>query len=84
MTARLVGDAKTRFGGGSLDEYLSARGADAADEAVDMLIELLVAVPLVADSRDRVVAICEKNDDRSGGIADAIHALATLPEFQLC
>jgi hypothetical protein len=48
-----------------------------------LLIGLLVAVPLPAAAREGVIDICQKNPDRADGIADAIHALATLPEFQL-
>jgi uncharacterized protein (DUF1800 family) len=83
MTARILGDEKTRFGGGPIDEYFARQDAESPDQVVDLLIELLLAVPLPAAARDRLVDICHKNSDRAGGIADAIHALATLPEFQL-
>jgi uncharacterized protein (DUF1800 family) len=83
MTGRLLGDQKTRFRGGRLDEYFARQGAEAPEQVVDLLIGLLVAVPLPAAARERVIDICQKNPDRADGIADAIHALATLPEFQL-
>ena len=47
MTARLIGDEKTRFGGGKLDEYFGRLGAEKPDQVVDLLIELLLAVPLL-------------------------------------
>jgi uncharacterized protein (DUF1800 family) len=40
MTARLIGDAKTRFRGGRLDEYFVHLGADAADQAIEALATL--------------------------------------------
>ena len=83
MTARILGDDKTRFGGARIDEYFARQGMDSSEGVVDLLIELLLAVPLPALARERLVDICHKNPDRAGGIADAIHALATLPEFQL-
>jgi uncharacterized protein (DUF1800 family) len=83
MTARILDDEKTRFGGGPLDEYFARQGAESPEQVLDLLIELLLAVPLRAEARDGVIDICRKNADRARGIADAIHALATLPEFQL-
>jgi len=83
MIARLVGDEKTRFGGGRLDAYFARLGADTPDGIVDVLIELLLAVPLAPEARDGLIEICRKNPDRARGIADAIHALATMPQFQL-
>jgi Protein of unknown function (DUF1800) len=83
MTARMIGDENTRFGGGKLDQYFARLGASRPDQVVDLLIELQLAVPLPPDSRNGLIEICRKNPDRTGGIADAIHALATMPEFQL-
>jgi len=83
MVARILGDAKTRFGGGKLDEYFSRLGANEPEQVIDALSDLLLAVPLPASSRSGLVEICRGNGDRASGIADAIHALTALPEFQL-
>ncbi len=83
MTARMIGDQNTRFGGGKLDEYCARLGANGPDQVVDLLIDLQLAVPLPPSSRDGLIEICRKNPDRAGGVADTIHALATLPQFQL-
>ena len=83
MTARLISDEKTRFGGVRLDEYFARMEADRPDQVVDVLIDLLLAVPLPTPSRDGLIEICRKNPDRARGCADAIQVLATLPEFQL-
>jgi len=83
MTSRLIGDEKTRFGGGPLDEYFGRLGADRPGQVVDLLGDLLLAVPLRPASRDGLIELCRRNPDRARGIAETIHALATLPEFQL-
>jgi uncharacterized protein (DUF1800 family) len=83
MTARLIGDERTRFGGGRLDDYFARLGADRPDQVVDLLINLQLAVPLSSPSRDGLIEICRKNPNQARGCADAIHALAALPEFQL-
>jgi hypothetical protein len=84
MIARMMADENTRFGGGKLDEYFARLGASGPEQVVDRLGGLQLAVPLPSSSRDALIEICRKNSDRAGGVADAIHALATLPEFQLC
>ena len=83
MMTRVIGDEKTRFGGGELDEYFGRLGANKPDQIIDVLVELLLAVPLPPSSRDSLIEICDKNANRARGIGEAIHALAALPEFQL-
>ncbi|HEY4235171.1 MAG TPA: DUF1800 domain-containing protein [Lacipirellulaceae bacterium] len=83
MTARLVGNDKTRFGDGTLDEYIARLGTGGPEQAVDLLSNLLLAVPLPPPSRESLIGICRKNANQSRGVAEAVHALATLPEFQL-
>jgi uncharacterized protein (DUF1800 family) len=84
MAARLLGDSKMRFGGGALDEYFSRLDARAPDEIVDSAAQLLLAVPLSTERRERIVEVCGDNDDRARGIAEAIRTLAALPEYQVC
>jgi uncharacterized protein (DUF1800 family) len=83
LTSRLMGDEKSRFSGGKLDEYFSHQGADKPEQLVDLLVSLLLAVPLPAKSRDGLIEICRANPNRARGCEETIHALATLPEFQL-
>jgi hypothetical protein len=68
------------FSGGKLDEYFSRHGAEKPEQAVDLLIQLLLAVPLSAKSRDGLIDICRANPNRARGCAEAIHVLATMPE----
>jgi hypothetical protein len=83
MIARLISDEKTRFGGMKLDEYFARLGADRPDHIVDLLIDLLIAAPLPANSRDGLIEICRMNPNKARSCAETIHALTTLPEFQL-
>jgi hypothetical protein len=83
MIGRLVTDDKTRFGGLKLDEYFARHGADGPEQVIDLLNNLLLAAPLPPASRDGLIEICRKNPNKARGCAEAIHALAALPEFQL-
>jgi uncharacterized protein (DUF1800 family) len=83
MMARLIGDAKTRFGGGKLDEYFERLGADKPAQIIDVLITLMLAMPLPSPARDRLVETCGNDANRARGIGKALRALAALPEFQL-
>ncbi|HEY2827087.1 MAG TPA: DUF1800 domain-containing protein [Pirellulales bacterium] len=84
MVARLIGDEKTHFGGSRLDEYFARLELNTPEQIVDLLIDTQLAVPLSVATRQRLIEICRNNPNRAAGCAEAIHALATLPEFQLC
>lgn len=75
---RLLDHPNTRFGGGTLEEFLAKEMPPSPAERVDRLLGLLVAVPVPADIRERLVALAGRRP------ADAVHALCALPEFQLC
>lgn len=80
----LLRNSKTRFGGQDLAEYLSRNDASPA-ATLDQLAELLLAVPLHQATRDRLLDLSERsNKDRNQRWIETLHALATLPEFQLC
>ena len=52
--------------------------------AVDRLAELTLALPISETLRARLIGLIDREGgDRDERIADAIHALGTLPEFQL-
>jgi len=91
--ANLVGQLllapETRYGT-SADDTLEAMadraGATTPLKTVDWLLELLVAVPVPPAAREVLVKLAgDQNDntDRSRRIADVIHAVSALPEFQL-
>jgi uncharacterized protein (DUF1800 family) len=81
---RVLRDEKTRFGGGDLAEYFEKLGVSSNAAIVDRLFELTLAVPPPSPVRDQLVGVLEQDgEDRSTRIAEAIHALSTIPEFQL-
>lgn len=84
MVGRLVRDNKTRFGRGDLQSYLSGLGATSPEKIVDLLAELTLAVDIPDSVRQRLVGLIEKGSgDQNERIAETIHVLSTLPEFQL-
>lgn len=83
MIARVIGDEKTHFGGGKLDEYYARLELNEPEAVVDSWLTSQMAVPLPRESRERLVEICRNSTQKGQGYADAIHALATLPDFQL-
>jgi uncharacterized protein (DUF1800 family) len=83
LVARLMRNENTRFSGGSLRDYLSRRVADQPEKMIEFLTELLLAVPLPAVSHESLIEICRKSSNPTRGCAEAVQALATMPEFQL-
>ena len=84
VVGRLMRDDKTRFGGGDLETYFKRLGATSSADIVATLLELTVAVPVPPSARDRLVDLIKNGSgSQSERIAEAIHAMATLPEFQL-
>ncbi len=79
----LTGD-KTRFDKQSLFEFLAAQNATSARDMIDWFETTLFAVPIPAAARDRITGI-----HRTGAgsaeqrLNETVHALCTLPEFQL-
>ncbi len=84
LVRSVVSDDATRYDGGSLSDFFEKHGIGSAEETVDWLIKMLMAVPPPEDVRRRLVPVAEaRHDDRSKTIADVISAMSTLPEFQL-
>ena len=81
---RLIRDEKTRFDGGDLAEYFDRLGVRTPEAIVDLLVELTLAVPVPRDARGRLIELASKGQgDRNERIAETVHAMSTLPEFQL-
>ncbi|MCP4172043.1 MAG: DUF1800 domain-containing protein [Fuerstiella sp.] len=80
----LLDHEKTRFGKTSLAEHLASEGAESADEIIDLFQTSLFAVDIPAAARDRIRTLFGNGDNRDEKLKDAVHALCTLPEFQLC
>ena len=81
---QLVQDNDTLFGGVTLEAYIDKLGWKTADQVVDNLSELLLAVPLPKDVRSQLVAQIERgNEGRLTKLKKTIHTLGSLPEFQM-
>jgi uncharacterized protein (DUF1800 family) len=85
LVHRLLYRGDTRLASGQHLSKLADRcGANSPEKVVDWLEQLLLAAAIPAAARQRLVAIAaSKEQDRERALADTIHALATLPEFQL-
>ena len=85
LVGRIVRDEQTKFAGGPLSELAKKYGATTAGEVVDWLAELLIAVPIADDVRQQLIGTARRaNDNPNRQIAEVIHMIGTLPEFQLC
>ena len=84
LVHELLHSEKTRFAGGALEGLLARHGVDEATELVDWLQQLLLAVPVPPDVRTQLIQLAggDRQISRKGAIA-VIHAMSTLPEFQL-
>ena len=81
LVGRLVRDKTTRFGETDLESYFERMGATSPADIVDTLARLLLAVPIPSEARSQLIGLVKAGDaDR---IAATIHAMSTLPEFQL-
>ncbi len=80
----LIDHQKTRFGRKPLAEYLRSRDVKSAKQLIDFFEQTLFAVNIPADAKDRIESLyrggAAASEDR---IKEAVHALCTLPEFQL-
>lgn len=84
VIGRVIRDDKTRFAGGNLKEYFDGIDATSSSAIVDKLFALTLAVPPPDAVREQLIDVIDRpGGDRSERIAEAIHALSTIPEFQL-
>lgn len=79
---RLITSQTTRFGRLSLRDYLSERGLQKPEDMLAELQLLLFAVPIPETARQSITALMKSGSDAA--VAEGLHALCTLPEFQLC
>jgi uncharacterized protein (DUF1800 family) len=66
-----------------LTSLIDAAGADSNEEIVDWALELLVAVKVPQGVRQSLIGIVGRKQDNHARIADLLHAIGSLPEFQL-
>ncbi|TWU01325.1 DUF1800 domain-containing protein [Stieleria varia] len=82
LIREILDSGKTRFGKTTLSEYLDGHGVGTMARLVDFIEPLLFAVPISPNARERVLAL-QNAGSKGSAMADAIHLLCTLPEFQL-
>ncbi|RPI90196.1 MAG: DUF1800 domain-containing protein [Planctomycetaceae bacterium] len=84
MVKSLLDDSSTRFGGGTLEEFMARQGTREASEIVDRLIALLFSVPIPAAAREAAITVIDSGgNSREQRLRNALHLLCALPEFQL-
>ncbi|MFN9720065.1 MAG: DUF1800 family protein [Planctomycetota bacterium] len=79
LVRSLIQNEKTRFGTKSLSDWLRSQNAGTSDEIVNYFDTLLFAVPIPASAKDGIISLFQRRD----GLTEGLHALCTLPEFQL-
>lgn len=81
LVRSLISDDKTRFGGGSLREYLAKQKVTTPPALIERLETLLFAMPIPSAARERIESLMKPATDMA--LVEGLHALCTLPEFQL-
>lgn len=83
LVRKLLQNQKTRFNREPLSVYLRSAGLSTSEMIVDYLGTLLFAIPLPSTARSKVVSILGSRPDSAENLTAGLHALFTLPEFQL-
>lgn len=79
----LIENEKTRFGKTTLIDYLREHDAKTIDQIIGHFEECLFAVSIPAAAKDRIRSlVVDRNNKKQ--LNEAVHALCTLPEYQLC
>ena len=69
-----------------IEAVATRAGATTPEQTVDWLLELLVPVSIPASARDGLVRLMIDKagpSDRGQRIAQVVHVIGTMPEFQL-
>jgi uncharacterized protein (DUF1800 family) len=82
LVHRVLQDGRSRFAGGSLDDFAKERSLTDPEACVNWLSDLLLATPLPHESRRVLVEMADAHA-QEGFLARIMHMMATLPEFQL-
>lgn len=81
LVRSLITHGNTRFGKESLQDYLSGLKLRKPRPIIDHLETLLFAVPIPEAAKDRIESLMKPGT--SAALTEGLHALCTLPEFQL-
>ncbi|MCA9262812.1 MAG: DUF1800 domain-containing protein [Planctomycetales bacterium] len=84
LVRHLLTDENSRFGGGSLSELVERHGCKSPETLVHWASDTLCAIPPDAVAINRLESLAKQfSGDRQRQAIEVIHALSTLPEFQL-
>jgi uncharacterized protein (DUF1800 family) len=81
LVRTLITNDKTRFGKTSLKQYLATQNVMNPRPIIDYLETVLFAVPIPDAAKERVETLMKSHGDN--GLHEGLHALCTIPEFQL-
>jgi len=81
LVRELITHDKTRFGRTSLKTYLASQKITYPRAMIDHLETQLFAVPVSEVAKERIEQLMKPGTDHA--IVEGLHALCTLPEFQL-
>ena len=82
LIRRLLDNPRTRFGRTSVQDYVKTAKIRTTDDLVSRLEDTLFAVPIPQAAKERVRQLGGSSLDRDS-IVECVHAVCTLPEFQL-
>ncbi len=84
LLRRVLDDGRTRFGGGTLSDYMKRFGVgDSAGAQVEWIVGLLLAVPMSSEVQGRIVAIAGEEGDQEKRLRNIVYIVCSLPEYQL-
>jgi uncharacterized protein (DUF1800 family) len=87
LVRQLLDHESTRFEAGSLQDYVRSHALKSPEEIVRWFSDLLFATPLTEVLQSNLVDLLGAPNDAAAptesDLRDLIHALSTLPEFQL-
>ena len=81
LVRSLITNEKTRFGKESLQKHLASQKLTRPGEIIDHMEKLLFAAPIPEAAKERVESLIKSANNNS--LTEGLHALCTLPEFQL-
>ena len=85
LVRQILTDDSSKFGGGDLESLTNRNGVKAPKDIVQWLLDALLAVEVQDNVREQLTRLAsEQQIATSKRISNVIHAISTLPEFQLC
>ena len=81
LVRTLITNDRTRFGKTTLQEYLATQKVTNPRAIIDYLETILFAVSIPDAAKERVESLMKSHGNK--GLHEGVHALCTIPEFQL-